>query len=292
MTLRRTEDRRTLGLLAAWFAIVALAYAGAAPAWALAPLSAWFAFTAAVIAHNTIHVAVFVERPANALFQVLVTLAYGHPVSTFRPGHNLSHHADLEGPGDVMRTSRARFRPHLLNGLFFFWSIAGDIAALEYRHVREAWRRRSPWFAQFVLEGAALLAFGLVLFVVDPWTFVCVVAVPWHLAAWGIVTINLVQHDGCDPTDPYRDSRNFTGRWVNWWLLNNGYHGMHHRRPTLHWADLPAAHAAELAGRVPAALEQPALLPWLVRTYLVPGGRRTWDGRPVEIGPEGTPEPS
>lgn len=82
-------------------------------------LTCWFSFFGAVATHNTVHSPVWKSRTMNRLFQVVLTLTYGHPVSAYVPGHNLSHHKYTQSRKDVMRTSKVRFRWNLLNGLFF-----------------------------------------------------------------------------------------------------------------------------------------------------------------------------
>ena len=75
------------------------------------------------------------------------------------------------------------------------------------------------------------------------------VLIPHVFAVWGITAVNFVQHDGCDEDHPYNHSRNFVGEWFNWLTFNNGYHGMHHVQPGLHWT-APAARARRAASPV------------------------------------------
>jgi fatty acid desaturase len=108
--LRYRADIKTLVFVAIYFGLVALQ-------WILAPtdlavaipllvLTCWFSFFGAVATHNTVHAPVFHPRWANRLFQVALTLTYGHPVSAYVPGHNLSHHKYTQSRKDVMRTTK------------------------------------------------------------------------------------------------------------------------------------------------------------------------------------------
>src|SRR5207248_11772882 len=103
---------------------------------------------------------------------------------------------------------------------------------------------------------------------------------------WGILAINHVQHDGCDPDSTYNHSRNFVGRWLNWWVFNNGYHTAHHLRPGLHWSQLPALHA-EIRDCIDPTLERRSLLLAAVEFYLWPARRPTipW-ARKLRTSPE------
>ena len=109
--LRYAVDRRTVSFVAGYFSLVAIALAVDLPWWGSALMCValcLMAFFCAVISHNTIHAPVFRSRPLNRAFQVAVSLTYGHPVSMFVPGHNLSHHKYLQTAKDRMRTDKMR----------------------------------------------------------------------------------------------------------------------------------------------------------------------------------------
>ena len=61
--------------------------------------------------------------------------------------------------------------------------------------------------------------------------------VPTMIGKYLIVTLNMLQHKGCDPESKYNHSRNFTGPILNFFCFNNGYHTQHHI--SLHWSLLP-----------------------------------------------------
>lgn len=243
-------------------------------------------FVCAVIAHNTLHCPMFSSKEANRVVQYLLSLATGDAVSSFVPGHNLGHHTHLQTAKDTMRTSKLRFRWNLLNQLLFMFVVGGALVRHTYRYVWSMKGRRPKWFRQFlsemVLVGgvyATLIAFfGIV-------PFLLYAFIPHTYASWGIIGINFVQHDGCDPHDPVNHSRNFTGRLVNWWTFNNGYHGIHHMHPSLHWSLLPEAHAQELSPTIHSSLEQPSLIKYCIEAYVWPGRRVTYRGDPFVLPP-------
>jgi fatty acid desaturase len=49
-------------------------------------------FTTATIVHNVQHCRIFNSSRLNSSLNIILTLLFGHPVSTFISGHNLSHH--------------------------------------------------------------------------------------------------------------------------------------------------------------------------------------------------------
>src|SRR5690349_22194051 len=119
--LRYRADIKTLVFVAIYFGLVAVQWAIAPTTLAIAiplfVLTCFFSFFGAVATHNTVHAPVFHQRWANRLFQAVLTLTYGHPVSAYVPGHNLSHHKYTQSRKDVMRTTKTRFRWNLLNGM-------------------------------------------------------------------------------------------------------------------------------------------------------------------------------
>jgi fatty acid desaturase len=228
------------------------------------------------------HLPIFESRRANSAFQLLLTCAYGFPVSEFLPGHNLSHHRHVQKPADLMRTSKAPFvRFNVLNLVYFFPRVAMDILTQNYRYVRVMKRRDPSWSRQLLLEALACWGSKAVLLAVDWRRALAFVLVPHLWALWGITTTNFLQHDGCDEDDPVNHSRNFVGKAFNWITFNNGFHGAHHDRPALHWSLLPAAHAERFHGRVNPELEQKSLLAYLLRTFVLSPRRVRHDGTPA-----------
>jgi fatty acid desaturase len=282
--LRYKADRRTLSIVTGWFALVAFQWV-VAPSnpWIAAPLLALTcagAFLGAVATHNAVHCPVFHQRWQNNLWQIVLTLTYGHPVSSYLPGHNLSHHRHAETVRDVMRTDKARFRVNLFNLLFFTASIGPSIMGAEIKYARFATKRRPRFTRQLLVETVCMVLFIGALLALDWKKALLYVLLPWQYAAWGIVTMNLLQHDGCDATSPWNHSRNFVGSVINWLAFNNGYHTIHHLKPTLHWSLAPEEHARVVRPSMDPRLDEPSMITYLARTYFLPGGRKNFDGTP------------
>jgi fatty acid desaturase len=287
--LRYRADFKTLGFVAGYFGLVAVGWLSPSRSpWLLGPLLVLICFASffgAVITHNTVHCPIFEQRWLNRVFQLVLTLTYGHPVSSFVPGHNLSHHVHTQTQKDVMRTNKMRFRWNLLNGLFFMFRMAPDIMRADTRYMTAMRSRKPAWFRQMLAEYAILYGIYAVLLWIDWKAFLVFVYLPHRYAGWGIITMNLLQHDGCDAESEYNHSRNFVGKLVNWFTFNNGYHTVHHMKPGLHWSLLPQAHARLVAPFIHPELDQPSLLGYLWRTFGWPGKRLTFDGKPVELAP-------
>lgn len=286
--LRYSADLRPLFFNAVYFACVAYVFTSG---FALAPTVTTFAmlavicvtaFMGAVQTHNAIHCPVFKNRTANKIYQAVLTLIYGHPTSSYVPGHNLSHHKHTQTRRDVMRTTKARLPYHLLNLFFFFPRISKDIMRADTAYTKAMRTRHPRWFRQMVLEVVVLWSVTIALFVIDWRKALVFWLVPHLYAQWGIVTFNLLQHDGCDENSDYNHSRNFVGRFVNWWTFNNGFHTIHHMHPGLHWSLAPEAHAREVAPHIHPNLDQASLAVFILRAFVL-NQRLTYDGKPLVL---------
>jgi fatty acid desaturase len=113
-------------------------------------------------------------------------------------------------------------------------------------------------------------AFGLtaLLLVHDFWSGLFFVVVPQLWGARWFLRINVIQHDGCDTASEWDHSRNFVGKLFNWFMMNSGYHTVHHRRAGLHWTELPRAHEAEVAPRIRPSLVERSMVGYVLRTYV------------------------
>jgi fatty acid desaturase len=288
--LRYAADRRTL-LFMCVFAALSLG------GWVLDPggplavawvvLTCLSSFTCAVIAHNTVHTPVFTRRWMNRVFQVWLSLSYGFPVSEFVPGHNLSHHRFMQHREDVMRTTKVDTGWNLLNFLLFFFAVAPGVTIGNYRYQAAMKTRLPAWNRQFQVEILAVWGVKATLLLLDWRKALLFYIVPHLFAMWGITTMNFLQHDGTDPEHPVNHSRNFVGGVVNWFTFNNGYHGVHHDQPGLHWSLTPRAHAERFHPTIHPALEQPSLFGYMFAAFIYPGKRLTYDGKPVVIVSEG-----
>lgn len=258
--LKMVDDLRTLAFTAAYFVLVvslwftwkpmaatlaAHGVVGSLP-WIALYVCGWlwlchFSFLAAVATHNSIHCPMFRWKAANKAFQVVLTLAYGHPVTSYVPGHNLSHHKYTQQRKDVMRTTKVRYSWHLLNGLVFFWKIGVDMIANDAGYFALQRKMNRPIVRQLELEQYILWAItaSLVLWDWKRWIVLCFLPHMW--AKFCIVSLNLLQHDGCDADSRHNFSRNFTGRWLNFFCYNNGYHTIR--------TDTTASSACMLEGR-------------------------------------------
>jgi fatty acid desaturase len=284
--LRFRADVRTLGMLTTYAVLAAAGFIVRPAGWLAV---AWVVVTAcvswfcAVIAHNVVHCPVWTKRWMNKAMQVWVSLSYGFPISDYIPGHNLSHHRFTQAAEDVMRTTKVRFKWNLLNLVFFMAAVTPSILRGNARYKKLKGPHAREWNRQLILEAVIVwgVKVGLTLF--DWRSAVMFLWVPHLVANWGIVSINFFQHDGCDENHPVNHSRNFVGGLMNWLCFNNGYHGIHHIEPGLHWSLTPQEHAKRVKPTLHPALDQPNLLTYAWRAFVWPARRVTFEGKPVVL---------
>jgi fatty acid desaturase len=230
---------------------VALQYGIPALAGWLLPLSIYLAYSAGVIAHNHNHCPTFVRRGPNALLGAWISLFYGYPVFAWIPTHNRNHHKFVNRPGDASITWRATPRNGLMAAVTYGFVAAAAQAPLTAAFLdrARAGDRRAyfTYRAQqvFVFGGhAAALVVALALFgpARGAGVYASALGVPAIGALWGLMFTNYVQHVDCDPWSRWGHSRDFTSRWLNLLVFDNGFHSVHHEQPGLHWSELRAAH--------------------------------------------------
>ncbi len=287
--LRYRADLRSLAFLAVYTVLLCVLWF-AEPSgplqWALLASTCFFSWVASVIAHNSMHSPMFKQRWANRCVQVWMSFCYGFPVSEYVPAHNLSHHRYSQRREDVMRTTRMRFSWNLLNLLLFFPSVIPGVTRANLKF-KQAMKGRIPaWHRQLFIENATIWTVYLGALIADWRKGLAYVVLPHVFALFGINVVNFLQHDGTDPDHPANHSRNFVGVWFNWLHLNNGFHGVHHDHPGLHWSLAPAVHAQKVAPLLHPALAQPSIGSYLWSAYVYPGRRLRYDGTPLQLPPK------
>lgn len=203
------------------------------------------------------------------------------------PGHNLSHHRHTETRKDPMRTSKVQYKYHILNLLLFQPTVALDVFRMDMEYTMLQRAMKTQFFVHVCMEWAVLIASQSVLAYLDWRRFILYVYVPHLFAQWGIVTMNMLQHDGCsvasadDRTTNYNTARNFTGHTVNLLTFNNGFHTIHHMYPTMHWSELATAHYAKIQPHIHPNLDQSCMCSYVYKTFVYPGHRVDYLGNTV-----------
>ncbi|MDQ3340283.1 MAG: fatty acid desaturase [Myxococcota bacterium] len=291
--LRHASDVRVLGFatmhVAIALAVVACVRDGMSiplvAAWCVPALAA-SAFIQLISTHNAMHTPVFWNKRANRAWQCVLSLCIGYPVSVYVPVHNLSHHLGLQTPKDILRTTEVRHRWNLWNLVHHMAMGTVHLHLLHFAYCAEMRKSRPRWFTQVCWEAAAVVAFfATIIALAGPWALVLVWG-PNIIGQLLMVGFGYVQHDGCDHESEYNHSRNFLSPAFNWFIMDNGYHSAHHCKPALHWSKGKAAHVAEVVPNMHPALDERSLVGYMWRTFVYPGRRLRFDGKPVELPPQ------
>lgn len=271
--LRYAADWRSLFFLALLGALFFVQWTGLFRHWYLVPATCVLAFIACVIKHNHIHCRTFTNEYWNRAFEHILGFCTGQSTSSIIPIHNERHHAQNHSDEDCVRSSLVNFRKNWLNLLAFpcvaVWKVYQVKSADMHRWQIEkaALYRRARW------ERCAVLGFVGVLLVLNWRATLLYFGVPWLFGHWGIVAINLLQHQDCDHHSEFDHSRNVTGRFINWLFLNNGFHTAHHLRPALHWSLLPDFHRKHIEGNMRPELNQRSLFISIWKRFFFPAKR-------------------
>lgn len=220
---------------------------------------AWLAVMSANAKHNHMHRRTFRARVPNLLLDHWLGWMTGTTATSILTEHNLRHHGHSNTEEDFVRADLVGFRSQWLNVLCFFPRAAWELYVRKPLDFRLWWRSNRPLFWRALAEQLSLWGVFTVLLVVNWQATLLYIALPWLHGQWWLVTFNLLQHQALAPDDPWQNSRNLTGRWFNFFFFNVGFHTAHHLRPTLHWSELPAFHAREIAPKIDPRLVSPNL---------------------------------
>lgn len=288
--LHHRADRRQVGIVVVYWALLGSMYFVPACRNVLFLfLACYFSFLNSVVIHNHLHKGIFKSRALNRMFRSVLSFGSLYPASANVASHNIvHHHFDDDGQPDWADPHAVSFRWNLLNLLHFPNVVGPNTFAGVTRWAKTT--RQKDFRRQYTIE--QVFAFGLTgaLLAWDFWTALFFVVIPQLWGARGILRINLIQHDRCDTTSEWNHSRNFVGRFFNWIMCNNGYHTIHHNRAGLHWSVLDEAHRKECVGRVDPALDEPSMVLYLLRTYVLHARRPdALDASPFERAARSTP---
>ena len=254
----------------------------------------YYSFSCACVAHNCMHCRTFHSRRLEKIYQHALTLSFGHPVLTLVPGHNLSHHKYTQSARDPMRTSKVQYQWHWLNLILFQPTVAWDVFKIDLRYMSMQRIMNSRYFWDTSMQWSVLVLSQIILIYSHPAKFLIYVYFPHLFAQWAIVTMNILQHDGCqlqhiqcdaDETvaapKNFNTARNFTGVFLNIMTFNNGFHTIHHMYPNMHWSKLREEHNIHIRPHIHPSLDQTNLCTYAFVTFIFPGKRVDYLGNPI-----------
>lgn len=185
-----------------------------------------------------------------------------------------------------MRTTKVRYNWNLLNGLLFFWHVVLSGNKDDKLYFEAQARLNRPIAKQRRIEEVAVWSATVVLVLLDWRRWIWFALLPQFYAKYCILSLNFLQHDGCDMSSKYNFARNFTGRTLNYFCFNNGFHTVHHLHPGLHWSTLPQKHQELIAPHIAPSLEISNMLIYIWRCFVYPGHRLDYKGHRLLISKE------
>lgn len=230
------------------------------------PFLTLFSFSCCIINHNHIHNSIFFNKKLNLIFNVLLTLAKGHSATTIVVPHLKNHHRHHGDTKDWISPSFVRESKGMKKLLRYLFIGARNIKI--NRSLKNAPKLSKSQRAHIVIERVALFTWILLGLFINYKIFIFFILIPWLLSMLMLLGVNLLQHEGCEPASKFNHSRNFTGRIGNWFMFNNGFHTIHHLRPSLHWSLLAKEHREKIVGNIDPKLDCESVLMFFYRNYV------------------------
>ena len=265
--LRYKADYKTLLYMAVTTALLIIQWNLGRVQPAIYGLSLFMAISVAIIAHNHNHLSMWHSKLLNQLTDYWLTLFYGFPVFAWIPTHNMNHHSLNNREGDYTITYRLTEKNHLLT-LLSYPAVSSYFQQKPIRdYLKHQWRKTRSRFYYSISQYAVL---GLYLGAALLWDWkkaVLFIIIPHQVSLFSVLVFNYLQHVHADEESETNHSRNFVG-WLNFLLLNNGYHTIHHDKAGLHWSLLPEAHA-KIAHTIDARYIERSFWWYILRVYFL-----------------------
>lgn len=266
--IRHVFDRFTLIAIALIVIIRMLAWIYLPPInlYAIIPL-VFLAFVMYNIKHNHLHFNIFRHSKLNFLLENIMNIVTGTTFSSMKIIHLINHHATENKEGDWGRTKQFEQKSNLK-------SVTGYTLATLVSFVKNkrTWlnnREGHVLKRRAQTEALILLVVYAIMLIVNPWNTLMYILIPHAICQFILIAFNYLQHGACDADSPYNNSRNFTGKVLNFLLFNNGFHTVHHLKPALHWTEYPAFHAS-IKDRIDHHLNVDNFLIFLVKQTIKP----------------------
>jgi len=228
--------------------------------------SSLLCFIVTSINHNHTHNSVFLSSTYNQIYAVLLSLCTGFPSSSVIASHIYNHHVYQGAKEDCLRTEIAgrgygfiRIARFVINALRNITQMKVNNKLVELSQSKKK---------SLLIEKNFLIIFALLTLVFFTDDVIVFIYIPWFIGVVMIIGVNLLQHDGCQPSSEFNHSRNFTGGFANWLFFNTGYHTAHHEKCSAHWSELPSIHD-RIKINIKEALNQKSIMKFLITHYTI-----------------------
>ncbi len=266
--LRHKADIKTVIFMVVTVALLVVQWQLDHVNWFLFILACHMAVAASTIAHNHNHVRIWKSKPLNVLSDYWITLFYGFPAFAWIPTHNMNHHKKNNRDGDYTITYRISERNNLFT-LLTYPTISGIYQQPPTTaYLKRLWEKKRARFWYSVSQYVVLAAFLTILLLIDWRKALLYAVIPGQIGVMVVLIFNYIQHVHADEESRWNHSRNFVGPALNWFLMNNGYHTIHHEKPGLHWSKLAEEHA-KIAHHIDPSLNERSFWWYMIRVYIL-----------------------
>jgi len=220
------------------------------------------------IVHNHQHLSMWTVKWLNIFTDNFLTVFYGFPVFAWIPTHNSNHHFHINKEPDYTKTYMVSEKNNLLT-LLTYPSISGmkqqKAVGSYFLNLYKADKRK---FYFHLLQVVSLIAWVAIALIIDWKKAFLYVIIPQQLSLFTVLIFNYIQHIHADEESEFNHSRNITGSVLNYLLLNNGLHTVHHISPGVHWSKLKEKHD-KIAHKIDPRLNENNFAWYLFRVYIL-----------------------
>jgi beta-carotene hydroxylase len=234
-------------------------------------LYVWCLFMAvivAVMAHNHNHLPIWRNKTLNILTDWWLSCFYGFPVWAWIPTHNKNHHTLNNKEGDYTITYRISERNNLLTLLTYPAVSLYSQQVVLRGYLKEVKVKSKRQYYLCYVQLAVLILFVGAALLLDWKKALLFVIIPQQMSGFSVLIFNYVQHVHADEESEINHSRNFVGFFINFFLLNNGLHTVHHDKAGIHWSKVPDEHK-KIVHLIDPALIETNFWWYILRVYVL-----------------------
>ncbi len=265
--LRHLADIRSLLFMAITTGLLILNWSLESFLWTPFLLACFMPMTVYVMTHNHNHLPMWRSKVMNAFQDYWLTLFYGFPTFAWIPTHNENHHKFVNKAGDDTITYRISEKNNLFTLLSYPLVSSKHQMPAIFRFLKKTGRERPLRCVFYLSEIILLAAFVGTAFYWNWKKALLYIVIPHQIGLNAVLIINYIQHVHADELSEWNHSRNFVGDFANWFMMNNGYHTIHHEKPSIHWSTAKAEHDV-IADKIDAELKVP-LSAYLFKNYIL-----------------------
>lgn len=271
--LREQSDVRSVAFMLIAIALIFILwnYSSEMSWWLLVPLYIFqlqMAVSISVMCHNHKHVGMWKNKTMNIITDNVLSVLYGFPIFAWLPTHMSNHHVNVNTEADYTKTYRYSEKNNIFTLLAYpmvsGYYQQGPVAS----YFVSSWKESKKIFFLNLLQIILIVGVLAIAFYLDWRKALLFVFIPQQISLNTVLIFNYIQHIHADEETQYNNSRNVTGGMVNFWLLNNGFHTVHHLWPSMHWSKAAEKHR-EIEHKIDPSLNESNFAWYLFRVYIL-----------------------